>query len=152
MSLRTPRERFIQTVAYQGCSFFVMIPFYLLFAGGGVQEAAFVILCMTLAEALWAPLFNAAFDRLDLRFSGRVASDRRQFWRVVHAFSHETSTVVVTVPILVSLGGHGWVEALFMDFGLTLLCIVYAYVFHLVYDGLRPVVPSVMTVPSFRTT
>ncbi len=139
MSLRTRRERFIQSVAYEGCSCLVMIPFYLFAAGGGARDAAILLVCMTLAETVWAPVFNAGFDRLDLRLSGRVASDRPSFWRVVHAVSHETSTVVVTVPVLVFLGGHGWAEALFLDVGLTLVCIVHAYFFHLVYDALRPV-------------
>lgn len=147
MSLRTKRERFIQSVAYEGCSFFVMVPFYLFISGGSAQDAAILIVCLTVAEALWAPLFNSVFDRLDLRISGRVASDRRQFWRVVHAISHETSTVVVTVPILVFLGGHGWTEALLVDIGLTVVCIVYAYFFHLVFDALRPVEVSAPKVP-----
>jgi uncharacterized membrane protein len=74
--------------------------------------------------------------------SGRVASDRPQKWRVVHAVSHEATTVVVTLPILVWLGGHGWGEALLLDLGLTVLYAVYAYGFHLVYDRLRPVRPA----------
>jgi uncharacterized membrane protein len=147
MSLRTRRERLIQSLAYEGGSFFVMIPFYLLVAGGSTKGAAILMVCMTLAEAAWAPIFNSAFDRVDLRLSGRVASDRRQFWRVVHAVAHETSTVIVTVPILVFVGGLGWVEALFMDVGLTVVCIVYAYFFHLAYDALRPVEVAVTKAP-----
>lgn len=151
MSLRTARERFIQSIAYQTGSVFVMIPFYLAAAGGEATGAAFLMICMTIAEAVWAPVFNSTFDRLDLRLSGRVASDRGQLWRVVHAVSHETSTVVVTVPILVFLGGHGWAEALFLDIGLTLVCIVYAYFFHIIYDVLRPV-EVVASTHSFRAT
>lgn len=151
MSLRTARERFIQSIAYQTGSLFVMIPFYLFAAGGEAKGATILMICMTIAETAWAPIFNTGFDRLDLRLSGRVASDRGQFWRIVHAVSHETSTVVVTVPILVFLGGHGWLEALFLDIGLTLVCIVYGYVFHMVYDMLRPVAVAASPHP-FRVT
>jgi uncharacterized membrane protein len=147
MALRSARERIFQSVVYEGCSFLVMIPFYLLVAGGGTRDAAMLMVAITLAEALWAPVFNTVFDRIDLHLSGRIASDRRQLWRVVHAISHETSTIIVTVPILVFLGGHGWVDALFLDIGLTLLCIVYAYFFHLVYDALRPVKVVAAEVP-----
>jgi uncharacterized membrane protein len=71
--------------------------------------------------------------------SGRVASDRPHRWRMVHAVSHEASTVVVTLPILIWLGGFSFWQALAVDLGLTLIYMVYAYGFHLVYDRLRPV-------------
>lgn len=60
----------------------------------------------------------------------------------MHALSHEASTIVVTLPILVHLGGHGWMAALVVDLGLTVVYAGYAYAFHLAYDRLRPVAPA----------
>jgi uncharacterized membrane protein len=60
-------------------------------------------------------------------------------WRVLHAAGLEVSTVVVTLPILIFLGGHGFLEALLLDIGLSALYAGYGFVFHLVYDWLRPV-------------
>jgi uncharacterized membrane protein len=58
---------------------------------------------------------------------------------MVHAVSHEVSAVGVSLPILLTLGGHTLAGALMVNIGLTLLYTGYAFVFHLVYDRLRPV-------------
>jgi uncharacterized membrane protein len=139
MSVRSLRERTLQTVAFEVCALLVSVPLYLLWTGASVEEGTVVMLAMSLAEMLTGPLHNAAFDRAEHRVSGRRASDRPMRWRLVHAISHEATTVALTVPILVILGGHGWGEALILDLGLTLLYAAYAYGFHLAYDRLRPV-------------
>ena len=77
--------------------------------------------------------------RIDLRLTGRVASDRPRGLRVVHAASCELSTLVVTLPILVWIGGHCLGAALAVDLGLTVGYTVYAYGFFVFYDWWRPV-------------
>ena len=142
MTLRSPRERFIQACAYEACGILLSVPVYLFLAGGGMQDAVALMAALAVAEALWAPLHDTVFDWLDRRLSGRVASARPKRWRLIHAFSHEASTILVTVPLLVLMGGHGWTEAFLLDLWLTLACVAYAYLFHLAYDALRPVVPQ----------
>jgi uncharacterized membrane protein len=139
MRLRSPRERFIQTICYEAGGLFLSVPLYLLYSGQGASEGALLMRALSAAVMIWSPLHNTVFDWADLRFSGRVASDRPQRWRLVHAVSHEATTVVVTLPVLVLLGGHGWGEALLLDLGLTGLYAGYAYVFHVAYDRWRPV-------------
>ena len=46
----------------------------------------------------------------------------------------------VSLPVIMWIGGVGFWPALGVDIGLTLLYTGYAYVFHLAYDWLRPVV------------
>lgn len=139
MTLRSPRERLIQTLSYEAGGLVISIPLYLLYSGSGASEGTLIMAALSLAVMLWSPLHNTAFDWADLRLTGRLASDRPHRWRLVHAVSHEVSTILVTVPVLVWLGGHGLLEALLLDLGLTALYTAYAYVFHLVYDRLRPV-------------
>ncbi|MCB6178418.1 hypothetical protein LHP98_09775 [Rhodobacter sp. Har01] len=139
MTLRSPRERFIQTLAYEAGGLLLSVPLYILYSGGGAGQGAEVMLAMSAAVLLWSPIHNTAFDLVDLRLTGRLASDRPHRWRMVHAASHEISTVLVTLPVLMFLGGHGLGEALLIDLGLTLVYAAYAYVFHLGYDWLRPV-------------
>ncbi|MCU0828933.1 MAG: PACE efflux transporter [Tabrizicola sp.] len=141
MHLRSPRERLLQTLCYEAGGLLLSIPLYLLYSGSGTGEGALLMLALSVAVMIWSPIHNTVFDWADLRLSGRVASDRPQRWRVVHAVTHEATTVVVTLPILVWLGGHGWGEALLIDLGLTVLYAVYAYGFHLAYDRWRPVSP-----------
>ena len=139
MSLRSARERLLQTLAYEAGGLVLSVPLVALVGGGTPGEAFALMLTLSIAVMLWSPLHNTLFDWADLRQSGRVASDRPQRWRLVHAASHEATTVVVTLPILMWLGGLGFWAALVTDLGLTLLYTAYAYLFHLLYDRLRPV-------------
>lgn len=139
MSVRSLRERALQTAAFEVCALFVSVPLYLLWTGASVEEGAAVMLALSLAEMLTGPLHNAAFDRAEARLAGRRASDRPLRWRLVHAFSHETAGTLVCVPILMGMGGHSLIEAVAMDVALTVIFAGYALVFHAVYDRLRPV-------------
>lgn len=142
MTLRSPRERAIQTLAYEAGGLCLSVPLVVLF-GGGTTGAAFVLmLALSAAVLVWSPIHNTVFDWIEFRLTRRLASDRPQRLRLVHAASHEATTVVVTLPILIWLGGLGVWEALLADLGLTLLYAAYAYVFHLVYDRLRPMRPA----------
>ena len=139
MSLRSARERLLQTLAYEAGGLVLSVPLVALVGGATTGEAFALMLTLSIAVMLWSPLHNTLFDWVDLRQSGRIASDRPQRWRLVHAASHEATTVVVTLPILMWLGDMGFWAALVTDLGLTLLYTAYAYLFHLLYDRLRPV-------------
>ena len=141
MTLRSPRERLIQTLSYEAGGLCLSIPLVALVGGGTAGEAFWLMLALSAAVLIWSPFHNTVFDWLDLRLSGRLASDRPQRWRLVHAVSHEATTVVVTLPILMGFGGLDLWTALITDLGLTLLYAAYAYDFHIVYDWLRPMRP-----------
>jgi uncharacterized membrane protein len=149
MSMRSPRERLIQTLAYEAGGLLLSVPLVALVGGRTAGEAFVLLLALSIAVMLWSPLHNTLFDWADLRQSGRLASDRPQRWRLVHAISHEATAVVVTLPILMWLGDMGLRAALVTDLGLTLLYVAYAYVFHLVYDRLRPVRSPVQPAKGF---
>jgi uncharacterized membrane protein len=143
MTLRSTRERVIQTISYEIGGLCLSVPLYAIFGNGSTGEAFTLMLALAVAVLIWSPIHNTLFDWADYRLSGRLASDRPQGWRVVHAVSHEATTLVVTMPILMTLGGLGFWAALLVDLGLTLLYTAYAFVFHNVYDRLRPVRPGV---------
>jgi uncharacterized membrane protein len=137
--LRSARERIAQTVLFEIGGFALTAPLYSLYAGEGGDEAAMVVAALALAVMVWSPLHNTIFDVIDLRLTGRVASDRPHGWRVVHAISHEATSIVITTPILMWLGGHGLAEALALDLAFTAAYAAWAYVFNLLYDRWRPV-------------
>jgi uncharacterized membrane protein len=142
MVLRSPKERLFQTIAYEVGGLCLSVPLMVIFGGGTTGEAFTLMIALAGAVLIWSPIHNTVFDWADYRLSGRLASDRPQRWRVVHAISHEATTVVVTLPIVMALGGLGFWAALVVDLGLTVLYTAYAYVFHLVYDRLRPMQPA----------
>jgi uncharacterized membrane protein len=138
MTLRSSRERVIQSLAYEAGGLGLSVPLFAIFGGGTTGEAFWLMLALSAAVLIWSPFHNTVFDWLEFRLSGRLASDRPKRWRMVHAVSIETTIMLVTVPIMMGLGGLTFQGAILADLGLTLLYVAYAYVFHLVYDQLRP--------------
>lgn len=148
MTLRSPRERMIQTLSYEICALCLAVPFYALIADRAAGSATVVMLAMMAAEMIWAPLHDTVFDLTDLRLSGRLASDRPKRWRVVHAVSREFTTMIVTLPVLMAFGGHGFWEGFWLDLSLTLMYSIYGFFFYLGFDWVRPMVP--VSVPVSR--
>jgi uncharacterized membrane protein len=66
-------------------------------------------------------------------------------WLLV-AISCEFSDTIVTFPLILILTGLPWQQALLADVTLTLLGVVYSYVFHWGYDRLRPVQPVLLAI------
>jgi uncharacterized membrane protein len=137
--LRSVRERVIQTLSYELGALLIAAPLYQWVFSVSAGESLQLLVTLSVAVMLWSPLHNTVFDWLDARWFDRVASDRRGVSRWVHAFSHEISTLVVTLPLIVWMGGYSWFDALLLDLGLTLFYTAYAWVFHWGFDRLRPV-------------
>lgn len=138
MSLRSLRERIIQTLCYEAGGLALAAPAYSLVFGGAVTESALFIMMLSIVCMAWAAIHNTLFDLTEFRVFHRLASDRPQAWRVIHAFSNDVSSTVVTLPIVMWMGGYGFWAALLVDIGFTLFYAAYTYVFHIVYDWLRP--------------
>jgi uncharacterized membrane protein len=142
MAIRCVRERVLQTLCFETGGLLLATPVYQAAFGASAVGSATLMTALALAVALWSPLHNAAFDMAELRLAGRVASDRPHGLRVIHALSQEVTGMVLTLPLVVTLGGHGILEALAVEAALTLFYAAYAYAFHLAYDRLRPVRPT----------
>lgn len=139
--IRSVRERVIQTLGFEAGGLLLVAPLYALATGSGASESFGLIFVLALVVMAWAALYNTAFDVVEHRLTGRLASDRPERWRVAHAIGHEATAVVVTWPVIVWLTGLSWWAALLADLALTLVYAAYAYGFHKVYDRWRPVAP-----------
>ena len=136
--LRSTRERMIQTAAYEVSGVLLAAPLYGVLFGAPAAESFWLVAAMSVAVMMWVPLHNCLFDRLDLRLTGRCASDRPHGLRAFHALSLEVTTMVLTLPIIMAVGGHGFLDGIALDIGFTLFYAGYAYVFFICYDQLRP--------------
>ncbi len=139
MKLRSVKERVIQTVAFEAIGIALVAPSYAYFAGSSISKGFALIALLSLVILLWAPIYNTLFDVIDQSCTGRPASDRPHNLRILHATLHEVSAVTMTCPILIWFGGHTIWGALSFNLGLTLTYTAYTYVFHIIYDRLRPV-------------
>jgi len=137
--LRSPRERLIQTLCFEALGLAIVCPLFAHFAGTSAGESLFVLVILSMTVMGWTALYNTAFDWAEVRRTGRVASERPHWLRLVHAATLEITATLLTWPLIVWLTPLGWLEALVADLGLTLAYAVYGYFFHLGFDRLRPV-------------
>ncbi len=139
MKIRTTRERIIQTLAYEAGGLAVITPLYGLATGHTTGDAIVLLAAVSITCMAWAAAHNTLFDFIEAHFTGRVASDRPHGMRAIHAFSHETSSILVSTPVIMMIGEYGLWDALLIDIGLTIAYTCYAYFFHMGFDVLRPV-------------
>ena len=138
-SLRSLRERVIQTVAFEAGGLLIAAPLYGWVFGRSGFDSFLLLMAVSAVLLLWLPIHNTAFDLCERRMTGRLASDRPQKLRIAHAISVEFTSTLVTWPVIVFLGGHGVWVALAIDLGLSAFYVLYGYLFHLGFDRLRPV-------------
>ena len=146
--LRSARERVIQTLWFEGVGLLLVAPAYAWVAGAGVRESFAMVAAVSVVVMAWSALFNTAFDVVEHRLTGQVASNRPHRMRTLHALAHEASAVLVSCPVIYWMTPLSWAEALLTDIGLTLVYAAYAYAFHLMFDRLRPVTPPQAGSPS----
>jgi uncharacterized membrane protein len=143
MALRSARDRAVQTLLYELGGLALVTPAYALISGSGAGESLTLMVALSVAVMVWSPLHNTVFDLIEWRRCRRVASDRPLGWRLVHAFSHEVTTLIVTLPLILWLTDLGVVQALLLDLGLSAFYALWALVFHAAYDRINPILRKV---------
>ncbi len=139
MTLRSARERALQTISFELGAIAVVAPAYAGLIGGEMSQSLTLFFAISLTMLAWGPAFNTAFDWIDRRLTGRVASDRPPGLRLVHAVLDEVTSTAVSLPVILALTDLGFWAALTLDVALTLYYVVYTYIFHVIYDRLRPI-------------
>lgn len=136
--LRPFNERLLQALWFEISGLLMALPLLTFFSDGSPLENVALLAALSLVVMLWSAVHNTLFDRADLHFSGRVASDRPQTLRIIHAISHEVSSVLVSLPILIWIAGMDFQTALIVDLWLTALYAFWAWAFYLAWDRMRP--------------
>ncbi len=139
MYIRGFYERIIQTLAYETGGILIATPVYSLVMGERVSGSLRLLVALSIINVVWSPVHNTIFDTVEARLFRRIASDRPHSLRLVHAITHEASSIFVTLPLIMTIGNLGFWAAAATDVGLTLLYVGYAYVFHVAFDFWRPV-------------
>lgn len=137
--LRSPRERVVQTLWFEGIGLLLVAPAYAAVMDAPAGESFVLVAALSLAVMLWAALYNTVFDVVERRRTGRIASDRPHGLRTLHAIGLEASSLVVTWPLVWALTPLSWWGALAADLGLGVVYALYGYVFFWAFDRLRPV-------------
>jgi uncharacterized membrane protein len=82
---------------------------------------------------LWNMVFNALFDRLQLR----LGFHRTVAVRVAHAVGFEIGLVLAVVPLAAWWLGISLWTAFLLDIGIVLFFLPYTFFYNLAYDSLR---------------
>lgn len=138
-SLRSPKERMLQTISFELIGVVFVSPVYAKLAGASLGKGAAMIALLSAVILIWTPLFNTLFDLVEHRCTKRTACERPHRLRLRHAVLHEVSAVAMTCPLLMWVGGHSLASALALNLGLSITYTIYTYVFHILYDFYRPV-------------
>lgn len=141
MTLRSFRERVIQTCSFEVVGIAFVSPVYAYIAGASMVHGFALISLLSIVILIWSPIFNTSFDWIERHRTRRLASARPHWLRIVHAVLHEVTAIIITCPLLMYFGGHSLQAALAFNLGLTITYSIYTYVFHIIYDRLRPVRP-----------
>lgn len=142
MTLRTFKERVIQTGSFEMIGIAFVSPVYAYLTGASMVHGFAMIAMLSIVIMIWCPIFNTIFDLIERDKTARLACKRPQSVRILHATLHEVTAVMITCPLLMMVGGHSLGSALALNVGLTLTYTVYTYLFHIIYDRVRPIKPS----------
>ena len=137
--MRSWRERAVQTLAYEIGGIVLITPLFASATDHGVTDSAFVIIALTLIFLIWTFVHNLTFDIVERHYGGGPSSARSHPLRIVHALSLEVSSAIFTLPLIMWMVGLSFWQALLVDIGLSVAYALYAYVFHLAFDRIRPV-------------
>lgn len=135
--IRTTKDRLRHAVFYEIIGLLLAVPlaawgFQTDLAKTGVLGVFFSLLAM-----FWNMVYNHYFDILLLK-TGRNPAKRGFLLRWVHAVLFEAGFIVITVPTIAWWLSLSLLNALAMDFSLTLFYLGYTYVYNWAYDRVFP--------------
>ena len=137
--IRSTKERILQASLYEFGGIAFAAPLYALVFDASSTTSILLMFMLSVVCSIWYTIFNTLFDRVEWKATGQTASNRTTPLRVVHAAFLEISSIIVSVPVIMYFGHHSFLEAVLIDIGLSVFYVGYAYLFHLIFDYLRPV-------------
>ncbi|RXZ32718.1 multidrug/biocide efflux PACE transporter [Oxalobacteraceae bacterium CAVE-383] len=98
-----------------------------------LSQAGGLAIAMSSIAMLWNMIFNAAFDRAQMR----MGFQRTVGVRVLHALMFEIGLTVALVPLAAWVLEISLLKALILDIGVLIFFLFYAFVFNWCYDIVR---------------
>jgi uncharacterized membrane protein len=134
MSLqKSVKERFFHALCFEVLAIAICAPLGAWLLGYSLAHMGILTLMISLIAMLWNMVFNAGFDRLQLRlgFSRTVAV------RAAHAVAFEIGLVITVIPLASWWLGISLWQAFLLDLGIVLFFLPYTFVYNWTYDTLR---------------
>lgn len=137
MSLKkSVKERFFHSLGFEVLAIAICAPLGSWLLGYSLAHIGQLTLMISLVAMTWNMVFNALFDRAQLR----MGFTRNWLARSVHALMFELGLLLVVVPLAAWWLHIGLWEAFVLDIGIALFFLPYTFVFNWVYDHIRAIV------------
>jgi len=134
MSLqKSVKERFFHALGFEVLAIAICAPLGAWLLGYSLAHMGLLTLMISLIAMLWNMVFNALFDRLQLRLGFR----RTMAVRAVHAVAFEIGLVLAVVPLAAWWLGISLWQAFLLDIGIVLFFLPYTFAYNWTYDTLR---------------
>ena len=85
---------------------------------------------MAVISVIWNMIFNHYFEKVEHKYQWK----RTIPVRILHAIGFEGGLMLATIPIIAYMMKMSFIDALILDFGLTMCILVYTFIFQWCYD------------------
>lgn len=85
---------------------------------------------MAVISVVWNMIFNHYFEKVEYKYQLK----RTIPVRILHAVGFEGGLMLATIPIIAYMMKMSFIDALILDFGLTMCILVYTFIFQWCYD------------------
>ena len=127
------RRRLIHAVSYE-VILLVIIAIALSFIFSMPLEVTGILgVIMAIISVIWNMIFNHYFEKVEHKYQCK----RTIPVRILHAVGFEGGLMLATIPIIAYMMKMSFIDALILDFGLTMCILVYTFIFQWCYDMLE---------------
>ncbi|CDT53070.1 Putative membrane protein [Vibrio coralliirubri] len=126
-------ERVFQAILFEVLAVIISIVGLALFTNHDTSALSGTMIMVATIAMIWNFVFNWVFDQ----FAKGDKTKRTFLFRVFHVTLFEIGLLVLTIPVIAHILGVGFMEAFWMDVGVSLFLTVYAFLFNLIYDNTR---------------
>ena len=127
------KRRLIHAISYE-VILLVIIAIALSFIFSMPLEITGVLgVIMAVISVIWNMIFNHYFEKIEFKYQ----LERTIPVRIMHAIGFEGGLMLATIPIIAYMMNMSFIEALILDFGLTMCILVYTFIFQWCYDTIE---------------
>ncbi|MGF7453877.1 PACE efflux transporter [Pasteurella bettyae] len=131
-------ERIFHSALFEIGAILLSIAFIWIMTGTAGSHESITMILISLIAMVWNFIFNWVFDQF---FTG-PKEHRSAKLRLFHATSFEGGLLIITLPIIAYCLNISLIAAFFMDLGISIMIVIYGYLFNWIYDHLRPLIIS----------
>jgi uncharacterized membrane protein len=137
-TMRSTPDRIRHTICFEILAILMVVQLGNRLFGMPAMNMGAVGIASSVVAMIWNYLYNLGFDHALLRLTGR--SQKKGFGvRALHAVLFEFSLTVLVLPVIMIILDVSLLDALVIDFSLTVFFLIYTFAFNFAYDRIFPI-------------